>query len=178
MAKVSDLYRERVRSIKTVLFFIVSVSLLSGETVPTKWRPCQDTIMTSPAATVENQEKAIQNKLKVLQLTNKNTHKIAGSNLLKPIQRHRKLMESKVDECHEVKAIVQELKIGRGDEEDDIKVWGSGIEAELGKYEKVVGESEELEQTLREREARETQEKEERARLKIKKKFEAKTVEK
>ena len=28
-------YGERVRSIKTVLFFIVSVSLLSGETVPT-----------------------------------------------------------------------------------------------------------------------------------------------
>ena len=39
MARVSDLYRERVRSIKTVLFFIVSVSLLSGETVPTIfWR--------------------------------------------------------------------------------------------------------------------------------------------
>ena len=37
---------------------------------------------------------------------------------------------------------------------------------------------EELEQTLREREARETQEKEEKARLEIKKKFEAKTVEK
>ena len=52
-------YGERVRSIKTVLFFIVSVSLLSGETVPTKWRPCQDTVMTTPAVTVENQEKAI-----------------------------------------------------------------------------------------------------------------------
>ena len=38
MARVSDLYRERVRSIKTVLFFIVSVSLLSGETVPTHAR--------------------------------------------------------------------------------------------------------------------------------------------
>ena len=37
---------------------------------------------------------------------------------------------------------------------------------------------EELEQTLREREARETQEKEEKVRLEIKKKFEAKTVEK
>ena len=113
MARVSDLYRERVKSVKTVLFFIVSVSLLSVETVLTKWRPCQDTVMTTPAVTVENQEKAIQNKLKVLQLTNENTHKIAGSNLLKPMQRHRKLMESKVEECHEVQAIVQELnKIG------------------------------------------------------------------
>ena len=54
MARVCNLYRERVRSIETVLFFIVSVSLLSGETVPTKWRPCQDEIMTTPAATVEN----------------------------------------------------------------------------------------------------------------------------
>ena len=80
-------------------------------------------------------------------------------------------MESKVEECHEVKAIVQELKIGRGDEENDIKDWSSGIEAELGKYEKVVGELEELEQTLREREAREAQENEEKARLEIKKKF-------
>ena len=35
MARVSNLYLERVRSIKTVLFFIVSVSLLSGETLPT-----------------------------------------------------------------------------------------------------------------------------------------------
>ena len=59
MARVSDLYRERVKSVKTVLFFIVSVSLLSVETVLTKWRPCQDTVMTTPAVTVENQEKAI-----------------------------------------------------------------------------------------------------------------------
>ena len=86
-------------------------------------------------------------------------------------------MESKVEECHEVKAIVQELKIGGGDEEDDMKDWSSGIEAELGKYEKVVGELKGLEQTLREQEARETQEKE-KARLEIKKKFEVKTAEK
>ena len=36
MARVSDLCRERVKSFKTILFFIVSVSLLSGETVPTE----------------------------------------------------------------------------------------------------------------------------------------------
>ena len=36
MVRVSDLYGERFRSIKTVLFFIVSVSLLSGEAVPTR----------------------------------------------------------------------------------------------------------------------------------------------
>ena len=74
--KVCNLYRERDRSIKIVLFLIVgSVSLSSGETVPTKWRPCQDEIITT-AGTVENQEKTIENKSKVLQITNKNTNNI------------------------------------------------------------------------------------------------------
>ena len=38
-------------------------------------------------------------------------------------------------------AIVLELKIGRGGKEYVIKDWSLGIEAELGKYEKVVEES-------------------------------------
>ena len=96
------------------------MSLSSGETVPTKWRPCQDEIMTRKEATVKNQEKPIQNKLKVLQLMNVNTNKVAGSNLLKPIQRHRKFIDSKVEECQEITAIAQVLKIGRGDDEDVI----------------------------------------------------------
>ena len=102
MARVCNLYQERVTSIKTVLFLIVaSMILLHGETVLTKWQPCQNEITTTTAVTIKNQEKTTQNKLKVLQLTNENTKKIAGSNLLKSIQRHRKLMESKVEECHE-----------------------------------------------------------------------------
>ena len=76
MEIVCNLYRERDRSIKIVLFLIVgSVSLSSGETVRTKWRPCQDEIITT-AGTVENQEKTIENKSKVLQITNKNTNNI------------------------------------------------------------------------------------------------------
>ena len=37
MARVCNLYPERIRSIKTVLFFIVRVSLLSKETVLTSY---------------------------------------------------------------------------------------------------------------------------------------------
>ena len=76
--------------------------------------------MTRKEATLKNQEKPIQNKLKVLQLTNVNTNKVAGSNLLKPIQRHRKFMDSKVEECQEITATAQVPKIGRGDDEDVI----------------------------------------------------------
>ena len=50
MARVSDLYRERVRSIKTVLFSIVSVSLLSGETVPTNGLAGYLTYLGSPTS--------------------------------------------------------------------------------------------------------------------------------
>ena len=55
-------------------------------------------------------------------------------------------MESKVEECHETKAIEQVLKIFRGAEKDAIKDWSLGIQAEFVKYKKVVEELEELEQ--------------------------------
>ena len=98
MVRVCNLHREKVRSIKTIFFLIAaSMSLSSEETVPKKWRPCQDKIMTTTEATVENQEKTIQNKLQVLQPTKENTKKIAGSNFLQPIQRHRQIMDSKVE---------------------------------------------------------------------------------
>ena len=64
------------------------------------------------------------------------------------------------------KAIAQGLKIGRGNEEDVSKDWSLGIQEELGEYEGVDEKLEELEQKLREQKARETQEKEEKARLK------------
>ena len=98
MVRVCNLHREKVRSIKTIFFLIAaSMSLSSEETVPKKWRPCQDNIMTTTEATVENQEKTIQNKLQVLQPTKENTNKIAGSNFLQAIQRHRQIMDSKVE---------------------------------------------------------------------------------
>ena len=75
------------------------------------------------SSTVEETEKTIENKLKVLKLTHESTETIAGSKLIKPIQRQRKLLESKVEECHELKTEVQELKLERGDGEEDIKAW-------------------------------------------------------
>ena len=43
-------------------------------------------------------------------------------------------MQSKEEESHETQAIVQDLKTSQRDEED----WSSGIQADLGKYEKAV----------------------------------------
>ena len=123
------------------------------------------------STTVEDLEKTIGNKLKVLKLTHKGSGKIAGAKLLKPIQRHRKLLESKVEEYHEIEAEVQEQKLERGDAEEDIRVYSTEIEKRLEEYEKVVEGLDDLDHRLREEEARESQEKEERSKWEIKKKL-------
>lgn len=70
MARVCNLYRGRVTTIQTVLFLIVASVSLSGETVVTKWRLCQEEIMTKTGATIKNRRKQ-EKKLLILQLTNK-----------------------------------------------------------------------------------------------------------
>ena len=60
--------------------------------------------------------------MKVLQLTRKNTNNIARSKVLKPIRRLRKFMENKPEECQEIKAIVQELKIGEMKKKMSLKI--------------------------------------------------------
>ena len=147
------------------------MSILSEEAVPSKWRTCQDLIKPS---TVEETGETIENKLKVLKLTHESTETIVRSKWIKSIQRQRKLLESKVEECHELKTEVQEMKLERGDDEKDIKVWRVEIENRSTEYEKVVGGLEDLERCLREQETRETQEKEEQSKWEIKKEFEAK----
>ena len=42
--------------------------------------------------------------------------------MLKPIRRHRKFMESKLEKIHEIKAIVQELKIGEMKKKMSLKI--------------------------------------------------------
>ena len=101
------------------------------------WRPCQDSITPS---TVEETEKTIENKLKVWKLTHESTKTIAGSKLIIPIQRQRKLLEGKVEECHELKTQVQELKLEQGNDKEDIKMWNIETEQRLAEYENVVTE--------------------------------------
>ena len=73
---------------------------------------------------------------------------------------------------------VQELKLERGDDEEDIRAWSTEIEKSLVEYEEAVEGLGELERSLREEETREIQEKEEKTRWEIKKKFETKADEK
>ena len=60
-------------------------------------------------------EQKIEIKLKLLKLSNEQTQKIVEERNLKTIERHRKLLEGKISECHELKAEVQEMKLENGD---------------------------------------------------------------
>jgi len=84
--------------------------------------------------TVEEGEKTIVNKPKVLKSTQEGSEKIAGTRSLTSIQRHSKFLASKMKECHQTKARVQKLKLERGDDEEDIRAWSTGIEKSLVEY--------------------------------------------
>ena len=157
-----------LEALKQFYFLIVeSVNLSSGETVPTRCRPCQNKILTT-VVTVTNQEKRIQTKMKVLQLTNKNTSKTSGSNLLKLIRRHRKLVESKLGECYEIKLIVQELKMGKIKKKMSLKIRVWVFKKSWASTRKWSKNLKTWKKKLREQEARETRAKGDKARLEIK----------
>ena len=53
--------------------------------------------------------------------------------------RQRNLLESKVGDCHELKTELPELKLERGDDEEDMKARSVEIEKRLTEYEKLGG---------------------------------------
>ena len=68
-------------------------------------------------------EQKIEIKLKLLKLSNEQTQKIVEERNLKTIERHRKLLEGKIKECHELKAEVQEKKLENGDGVKGVRSW-------------------------------------------------------
>ena len=68
-------------------------------------------------------EQKIEIKLKLLKLSNEQTQKIVEERNLKTIERYRKLLEGKINECHELKAEVQEKKLENGDGVKGVRSW-------------------------------------------------------
>ena len=122
-------------------------------------------------------QQKIEIKLKLLKMSNEQTQKIIEERNLKTVERHRKLLEGKINECHELKAEVQEKKLENGDGVEVIRNWSVKVEENVAECGKVVEELEGLERDLKKRDSRLTPEKEEKTRWEIKKKFEKKSEE-
>ena len=85
-------------------------------------------------------------------------------------------MKSKEEECHGIKAIVKELKIGR--RRRCHKRLEFGYSSRVGQVRESDRRIPTAKTKLRKQAARETQEKEKKAKLHVKKTFQAKTIEK
>ena len=85
---------------------------------------------------MENIEKAIEAKLKLLEFTKE--HEAAETGDLTPMERKRKTLERKVEEIHELKVKAQEIKFEQGCEVDAIREWSTQLEDRVAVYEKAI----------------------------------------
>ena len=85
---------------------------------------------------MENIEKAIEAKLKLLEFTKE--HEAAETGDLTPMERKCKTLERKVEEIHELKVKAQEIKFEQGCEVDAIREWSTHFEDRVAVYEKAI----------------------------------------
>ena len=94
--------------------------------------------------TYEGQLKSIETKLALLQFTDEETANIIEKAQLSVLERQRKIVEKKVDEVHNLKVEIQEAKLQRGKNTDDIKKWTGEIDAALSKFEHSISEMQKI----------------------------------
>lgn len=84
---------------------------------------------------VKTLEEKIEGKLKMLKFTAEDTEKILETEDVKAIERHGSALEFIIDETHQLKLQVQELRIENGEDLADIRTWSENLEAQIDKIE-------------------------------------------
>ena len=102
-------------------------------------------------AIMEKLNKATEIKIQLLKITNEATVKILESRRFAAIERQRKTLETKLklEEVHELKVKMQELKLEKGEELDEIREWSSTIEGKLVDFEGAISELKRLEKEIK-----------------------------
>ena len=98
---------------------------------------------------MEKLNKATEIKIQLLKITNEATVKILESRSLAAIERQRKTLETKLEEVHVLKVKMQELKLEKGEELDEIREWSSTIEGKLVDFEGAISELKRLEKEIK-----------------------------
>ena len=80
---------------------------------------------------MEKLNKATEIKIQLLKITNEATVKILESRRFAAIERQRKTLQTKLEEVHALKVKMQELKLEKGEELDEIREWSSTIEGKI-----------------------------------------------
>ena len=90
--------------------------------------------------------KKIDSKLRLLKFTGDDVPRIQEKNELKAAERLQKAVEQQIDSVHEQMVEIQALKIGNGDQPDDVRKWSLEIEKQVAEYEQV---TEDVKRTLK-----------------------------
>ena len=95
---------------------------------------------------LEQALKKIDSKLRLLKFTGDDVPRIQEKNELKVAERLQKALEQQIDSVHEQMVEIQALKIGNGDQPDDVCKWSLEIEKQVAEYEQV---TEDVKRTLK-----------------------------
>ena len=80
---------------------------------------------------IENLSKNIETKLRLVKFTQEQAEKSVETNNVLAMGRQMKTLTTKVGEVHQIKVKIQELKIEKGENIEDIQTWNAALEDKL-----------------------------------------------
>ena len=72
----------------------------------------------------------VEGKLRMLKFTSDETPSILKENKQKQVERHVKVLESLIEEVHDLKVEVQKERIEKGDDPTEVRTWSRDCERE------------------------------------------------
>ncbi|CAB4044395.1 Hypothetical predicted protein, partial [Paramuricea clavata] len=80
---------------------------------------------------IENLSKNIETKLRFIKFTQEQAVKSVETNNVLAMERQIKTLTTKVGEVHDIKVKIQELKIEKGENIEDLQTWDAALEDKL-----------------------------------------------
>lgn len=87
---------------------------------------------------LEDLIKLMETKTEMLRFTHDETPRLLEEKHLSSMERQRKTLETKVEEVHDIKVRMQELKIQQGEKGDEIRDWSVKIEHNMAVFEQAI----------------------------------------
>ena len=78
--------------------------------------------------------KSVNTKLQMLEFTNEGVREALEKRHVPSMERKLKTLQDKIDEIQDLETKIQEAKIEKGENIQDIKEWSSKIESDISKY--------------------------------------------
>ena len=112
-------------------------------------------------ATLETLLKSVGTKLQMLKFINEDVKEVLESNNVTTMERKVKTLQGKIDEIHDLVTKVQEARIEKGDDIQEIREWSSKTENDIKEYEACVAELNSVIKNLQKTESERTKREEE-----------------